>query len=73
MDFLTGWWPFGFVPLGRLRGISLRAGDIGRVWGSGAEVCGPVAALMMVVTGRTALLRMLDGPGLPRLVRRMAG
>jgi uncharacterized protein (TIGR03083 family) len=73
MDFLTGWWPFAFVPLGRLRGISLRAGDIGRVWGSGAEIRGPVAALMMAVAGRTALLRMLDGPGLPRLVQRLSG
>jgi hypothetical protein len=73
MDFLTGWWPFGFVPLGRLRGISLHAGDIGRVWGSGAEIRGPVAALMMAVAGRTALLCMLDGPGLPRLVQRLSG
>lgn len=72
MDFLTGWWPFGFVPLGRLRGISLRASDISHVWGSGAEIRGPVAALMMTVAGRTALVHMLDGPGLPRLVRRMA-
>jgi hypothetical protein len=73
MDFLTGPWPFGFVPLGRLRGISLRANDIFRVWGSGAEIRGPVAALMMTVTGRDALLHMLDGPGLPRLCRRLPG
>lgn len=33
LDFLTGPWPFGFVPLGRLRGISLRASDIERSWG----------------------------------------
>lgn len=73
MDFLTGPWPFGFVPLGGLRGISLRAGDIGRAWGSGAEIRGPVAALMMAVTGRTALLHMLSGPGLPRLSGRLPG
>jgi uncharacterized protein (TIGR03083 family) len=73
MDFLTGWWPFGFVPLGRLRGISLRASDISRVWGSGAEIRGPVAALMMTVAGRTALVHMLDGPGLPRIIRRLRG
>jgi hypothetical protein len=30
-------------------------------------VRGPVAALMMSVAGRTALLHLLDGPGLPRL------
>jgi len=71
MDFLTGPWPFGFVPFGRLRGISLRASDIRRVWGSGPEIRGPVAALMMTITGRTALLHMLDGPGLPQLCRRL--
>jgi uncharacterized protein (TIGR03083 family) len=71
MDFLTGPWPFGFVPLGRTRGISLRANDIFRVWGRGAEIRGPVAALMMAVSGRTALLHLLDGPGLAPLRRRL--
>jgi uncharacterized protein (TIGR03083 family) len=67
MDFLTGPWPFGFVPLGRLHGIRLRANDIAGTWGKGAEISGPVAALMTAVCGRTALLHHLDGPGLPRL------
>ena len=71
MDFLTGPWPFGFVPLVRLRGISLHADDICRVWRSGAEICGPVAALMMAVSGRTALLHLLDGPGLAPLRQRV--
>ena len=71
LDFLTGPWPFGFVPLGRLRGISLRGTDIGRSWGKGAEVCGPAAALMMAVSGRTALIDNLDGPGLPLLRQRL--
>ncbi|WP_019926590.1 maleylpyruvate isomerase family mycothiol-dependent enzyme [Nocardia sp. BMG111209] len=71
LDFLTGPWPFGFVPLGLLRGIRLRGLDIGRTWGNGAEVRGPVAALMMTVCGRTALLDDLDGPGLPLLRRRL--
>jgi uncharacterized protein (TIGR03083 family) len=73
MDFLTGPWPVGFVPLGRLRGISLRADDVRRVWGSGAEIVGPAAALMMAVSGRTALLHLLDGPGLPQLRQRVSG
>ncbi|WP_116376963.1 maleylpyruvate isomerase family mycothiol-dependent enzyme [Mycobacterium sp. MFM001] len=73
MDFLTGTWPFGFVPLGRLRGIRLRATDVPRVWRSGAEIRGPVSALMMAVCGRTALLSLLDGPGLPRLCQRLSG
>ena len=64
MDFLTGPWPFGFVPLGRLRGISLRADDLRRTWRGGTEIHGPVAALMMAVCGRTALGHLLDGPGL---------
>jgi hypothetical protein len=64
MDFLTGPWPFGFVPLGRLRGIHLRSTDIEGAWGNGVEVRGPVSALMMTVTGRTGLFHMLDGPGL---------
>jgi uncharacterized protein (TIGR03083 family) len=73
MDFLTGSWPFGFVPFGRLRGISLRATDICRVWRSGAEIQGPVAALMMAVCGRSALLHLLDGPGLAPLCQRVSG
>jgi hypothetical protein len=71
LDFLTGPWPFGFVPLVRLRGISLRADDICRVWRSGAEIRGPVAALMMAASGRTALLHLLDGPGLAPLRQRV--
>lgn len=64
MDFLTGRWPIGFLPFGRLRGIRLSATDVNRTWGEGAEISGPVAALMMSVCGRGALLPMLDGPGL---------
>jgi len=71
LDFLTGPWPFGFVPLGRLRGISLHGSDIDRSWGNGAHIIGPVSALMMAVTGRTALLYLLDGPGLPLLQHRL--
>ncbi|OHV05518.1 maleylpyruvate isomerase family mycothiol-dependent enzyme [Mycobacterium talmoniae] len=72
LDFLTGPWPVGFVPLGRLRGILLHSTDIDRSWGKGAEVRGPAAALMMAVSGRTALLHHLDGPGLPLLQQRLS-
>jgi uncharacterized protein (TIGR03083 family) len=73
LDFLAGPWPFGFVPLGRLRGLCLHATDIDRQWRSGSAVCGPTAALMMCVAGRTALLQELSGPGLPVLRRRILG
>jgi uncharacterized protein (TIGR03083 family) len=72
LDFLTGPWPFGFAPLGRLRGIRLQAADTDRAWGTGADVGGPVAALMMAACGRTALLDALDGPGLPLLCHRLS-
>lgn len=72
LDFLTGPWPFGFVPLGRLWGISLRATDIDRCWGNGTEVRGATAALMMAVAGRTAMLHSLDGPGLALLRHRLS-
>ena len=72
MDFLTGPWPLGFVPKARLRGISLRANDISQAWGSGAEIQGPVAALLLAACGRTALLHLLDGPGLATLCQRVS-
>jgi uncharacterized protein (TIGR03083 family) len=72
LDFLTGPRALGFVTPGSLRGISFRATDIDRSWGKGAEINGPVAALMMSVSGRTALLPMLGGPGLPVLRHRFS-
>jgi hypothetical protein len=68
---LTGPWPFGFVPLGQLRGISLLSTEMDRTWGKGAQIRGPVAALMMTVAGRGALLNRLDGPGLSLLRQRL--
>jgi uncharacterized protein (TIGR03083 family) len=72
MDFLTGRWPIGFVPVSRLRGIRLSANDIHRSWRDGADTVGPVAALMMSVCGRTALLDTLTGPGSTILRCRLA-
>ena len=71
LDFLTGARALGFVPFGRLRGIRLQAGDIDRSWGRGAEIRGPVRALLLAVTGRDALLDRLDGPGLRVLTNRL--
>ena len=72
LDFLTGPMPLGFVPRRQLRGICLHATDVDRTWGNGAEVRGPVAALMMSASGRVETLDALDGPGLPLLRRRLS-
>ncbi|MDT5095200.1 MAG: hypothetical protein QOH60_4563 [Mycobacterium sp.] len=72
LDFLTGPTPFGFVPRRRLRGIRLHANDIDRAWGTGAEIRGPAAALMLGALGRSAVLPALDGPGLPLLRDRLS-
>jgi hypothetical protein len=72
LDFLTGPRPLGFVPRGRLSGIALHGTDIGRSWGTGAEIRGPGAHLMMAVAGRVDLLPMLDGPGVAVLRQRLS-
>lgn len=71
MEFLTGPWPFGFVPLRLLRGLSLHCSDIDRSWGEGKVIRGPVAALMMSVSGRHVMLDELDGPGVQVLRERL--
>jgi uncharacterized protein (TIGR03083 family) len=71
LDFLTGYRALAFGSFGRLRGISLRASDLGRSWGKGAELRGPAPALMMAACGRGAVLDQLDGPGLPVLRSRL--
>jgi uncharacterized protein (TIGR03083 family) len=71
LDFLAGPRPLGFSSRSRLKGLRLYGSDIGRNWGSGAEVSGPANALMMAACGRTALLHQLDGPGLPVLRDRL--
>jgi len=73
LEMLTGPFPFGFVPLGRLRGLSWQATDIDRRWGKGPEIRGRTADLLMAAVGRTATLDALDGPGLPLLRQRMSG
>jgi uncharacterized protein (TIGR03083 family) len=72
LDFLTSRRALGFVPRGRLRGITLQGDDVGRSWGSGGEVRGPVRALMMIACARTALVHELQGSGLPILISRVS-
>jgi uncharacterized protein (TIGR03083 family) len=55
----------------RLRGIRLCATDIDWSHGTGEEVRGPIAALLLLVTGRTARQRELTGAGVTPLVERL--
>jgi uncharacterized protein (TIGR03083 family) len=65
----------GVVPAGRLDGLALRATDQDWSWtavdGSGAEVSGPSEALAMALSGRSAALADLDGPGVATLRERI--
>jgi uncharacterized protein (TIGR03083 family) len=72
LDFLTGPWPFGFVRFRLLRGLSLYARDVDQRWGEGLAVAGPALALMMTITGRTAWIGDLNGPGVAELRRRLS-
>jgi uncharacterized protein (TIGR03083 family) len=59
-------WPFWARR--RLRGLRLIAADVDWSAGDGAEVRGPVQALLLLLTGRTeAALPQLSGPGTKRL------
>ena len=59
-------WPF--YARRRLRGLRLSATDVDWSAGAGAEVRGPLQALLLLLTGRTeAALPHLSGPGLARL------
>jgi uncharacterized protein (TIGR03083 family) len=59
-------WPFWAKR--RLRGLRLTATDVAWSAGSGAEIRGPIRALLLLVTGRTeAALPLLSGDGVTRL------
>jgi len=51
LDFLTGWAP-GFIRRDRLNGLRLIPTDSPRRWGTGLEIVGRAADLMMTVSGR---------------------
>lgn len=54
-----------------LRAYRLVATDTAWATGDGPEVCGPVAALLLLVTGRPARLAELTGPGADLLRRQV--
>ena len=61
---------FPFRAQRRLAGLRLAATDADWTVGSGAPVEGPVAALLLLVTGRAAGVDQLTGDGVGRLRRR---
>ncbi|MFD4438137.1 maleylpyruvate isomerase family mycothiol-dependent enzyme [Bacillus safensis] len=60
---------FTHVPLGDYR---FTATDADWSAGSGPAISGPIAAILLLLTGRPALLDRLSGDGLPALRRRLA-
>ncbi|MGH3907096.1 MAG: hypothetical protein ACRDTE_23410 [Pseudonocardiaceae bacterium] len=62
-------WPFWAKH--RLAGLRLSATDVEWTVGHGADVRGPVLALLLVLTGRPTALRRLTGDGLPDLTARL--
>ena len=60
-------WPFWARR--RLRGLRLTATDTDWSAGQGAELRGPIQAVLLLLTGRTAAaLPQLDGSGVARLL-----
>jgi hypothetical protein len=49
-------------------GVRLEASDTDWAYGSGTAVCGPIAVLLLVLTGRRARLDELTGAGVRQLV-----
>ena len=58
---------FPFHARRRLRGLRLRATDTLWTAGAGREVAGPIDALLMLLTGRSAGVPRLSGPGVAAL------
>jgi uncharacterized protein (TIGR03083 family) len=58
-------WPFGVKR--RLKAFRYAATDVDWTAGEGPEVAGPVAALLLLLTGRPAGLARLSGPGVEDL------
>lgn len=61
---------FPFFARRRARGVRLVATDTDWRRGEGAEATGPIAALLLVLTGRRRGLELLDGPGVDVLAGR---
>ena len=55
----------------RAEGLTLRASDVAWSAGDGPEVTGPLASIILAITGRRAGLAELSGAGLPTLTQRV--
>lgn len=64
---------FPFHARRRLRGFRLRATDVDWTAGDGAEVHGPIDAILPLLAGRTATLPRLTGAGAAHLAARFSG
>lgn len=62
----------GLVPPARLDGLALQATDQDWSAGAGDALAGTAEALAMAITGRTAVLDELTGPGVERLRSRLS-
>lgn len=62
---------FPFHARRRLTGLHLAASDIAWSAGEGAPVHGPIAAILLLLTGRPAGLAGLSGEGVPGLAARL--
>ncbi len=72
LDHLATGGGAGIVPRGRLDGLRLEATDLDWAHGQGAPVRGTAEALLLSVSGRSAALEDLAGPGVPILRDRPA-
>ena len=55
-----------------MRGLRLVATDHAWSVGEGRLVEGPMAALLLLITGRAAALPLLSGPGVPEFETRLS-
>ena len=60
------------MPRGRLDGLALRATDLDWRHGRGEDLAGPAEAIAMALTGRSAALDDVDGPGRAVLAERLS-
>ena len=65
-------WPPPLPSVRKVAGFRRTATDVPLSAGEGPEVRGPMAAILLVCTGRPAALPQLSGPGVPGLTARLS-